>query len=92
MRMPDRLTFALHVDPASGANRVVVTKDDWRGMHVHIASYNTVPTAAGLASSAAGYAALVAALVSLYGAEESYPGEFTAIARQGSGSACRSST
>jgi diphosphomevalonate decarboxylase len=78
------------VDTANGANRVVVTKDDWRGMHVHIASYNTFPTAAGLASSAAGYAALVAALVRLFGAEESYPGEFTAIARQGSGSACRS--
>ena len=78
------------VDPATGENRVVVTKDEWSGMHVHVASYNTFPTAAGLASSAAGYAALVAALVRLYGAEESYPGEFTAIARQGSGSACRS--
>ena len=70
--------------------QLVVTKADWTGMHVHIASYNTFPTAAGLASSAAGYAALVAALVQLYGAKESYPGEFTAIARQGSGSACRS--
>jgi len=40
--------------------------------------------------SAAGYAALVAALVQLFGAKESYPGELTAIARQGSGSACRS--
>lgn len=69
---------------------VIVSKDDWKGMHVHIASYNTFPTAAGLASSAAGYAALVAALVRLYGAKESFPGEFTAIARQGSGSACRS--
>ena len=78
------------VDPATGENRVVVTKGEWSGMHVHIASYNTFPTAAGLASSAAGYAALVAALVRLFGAEESYPGEFTAIARQGSGSACRS--
>lgn len=59
-------------------------------MHVHIASYNTFPTAAGLASSAAGYAALVASLVQLYNAKESYEGQFTAIARQGSGSACRS--
>ena len=77
------------IDPET--KRVIVSKDEWRkGMHVHIASYNTFPTAAGLASSAAGYAALVAALVHLYGAVESYPGEFTAIARQGSGSACRS--
>ncbi|KAL7537361.1 hypothetical protein ACHAWF_005739 [Thalassiosira exigua] len=70
--------------------RVVVAKDQWKDMRVHVASYNTFPTAAGLASSAAGYAALVAALVRLFGAKESYPGEFTAIARQGSGSACRS--
>ena len=76
------------IDPET--KRVIVSKDEWKGMHVHIASYNTFPTAAGLASSAAGYAALVAALVQLYGAVESYPGEFTAIARQGSGSACRS--
>ncbi|KAL7472281.1 hypothetical protein ACHAXS_012614 [Conticribra weissflogii] len=76
------------VDPSSG--KILVSKDDWKKMPVHIASYNTFPTAAGLASSAAGYAALVAALVELYGAKESYPGEFTAIARQGSGSACRS--
>jgi len=76
------------VDPDT--NQVIVSKDSWKGMNVHIASYNTFPTAAGLASSAAGYAALVAALVQLYGAKESYPGEFTAIARQGSGSACRS--
>ncbi|KAL9181523.1 hypothetical protein ACHAXT_010328 [Thalassiosira profunda] len=76
------------VDPDT--KQVVVSKEDWKGMHVHIASYNTFPTAAGLASSAAGYAALVAALVQLFGAKESYPHEFTAIARQGSGSACRS--
>lgn len=76
------------VDPDT--NEVLVSKDDWKKMNVHIASYNTFPTAAGLASSAAGYAALVAALIQLFGAKESYSGEFTAIARQGSGSACRS--
>lgn len=69
---------------------VLVSKEEWKTMHVHIASYNTFPTAAGLASSAAGYAALVASLVALYNAVEQYPGQFTAIARQGSGSACRS--
>ena len=76
------------VDPVT--KEVLVSKEGWGGMNVHIASYNTFPTAAGLASSAAGYAALVAALVRLFGARETYPGEFTAIARQGSGSACRS--
>ena len=62
----------------------------WSNYKIHVSSYNTFPTAAGLASSAAGYAALVAALVELLQAKESYPGEFSTIARQGSGSACRS--
>ncbi|XP_062996934.1 diphosphomevalonate decarboxylase [Elgaria multicarinata webbii] len=53
---------------------------------VHIASENNFPTAAGLASSAAGYACLVYTLARLYGVE----GELSEVARQGSGSACRS--
>ncbi|KAL4642097.1 diphosphomevalonate decarboxylase [Arapaima gigas] len=53
---------------------------------VHICSENNFPTAAGLASSAAGYACLVYTLSRLLGVE----GELSAIARQGSGSACRS--
>ncbi|XP_015277272.1 PREDICTED: diphosphomevalonate decarboxylase [Gekko japonicus] len=53
---------------------------------VHMASENNFPTAAGLASSAAGYACLVYALAKLYGVE----GELSEVARQGSGSACRS--
>lgn len=53
---------------------------------VHICSINNFPTAAGLASSAAGYACLVYSLAKLYGVE----GELSEIARQGSGSACRS--
>lgn len=60
------------------------------GWHVHIVSRNTFPTAAGLASSAAGYACLVHTLADVYGAVESYPGELSTIARMGSGSACRS--
>ena len=54
---------------------------------MHIVSSNNFPTAAGLASSAAGYACLVFTLASLYGISDE---ELTAIARQGSGSACRS--
>ncbi|GFO45988.1 diphosphomevalonate decarboxylase [Plakobranchus ocellatus] len=54
--------------------------------HVHIVSENNFPTAAGLASSAAGYACLVYALSKLFEVN----GEISDIARQGSGSACRS--
>uniref|UniRef100_A0A3Q2DFQ6 Diphosphomevalonate decarboxylase n=1 Tax=Cyprinodon variegatus TaxID=28743 RepID=A0A3Q2DFQ6_CYPVA len=53
---------------------------------VHICSVNNFPTAAGLASSAAGYACLVYTLAQAFGVE----GELSGIARQGSGSACRS--
>jgi diphosphomevalonate decarboxylase len=53
---------------------------------VHICSENNFPTAAGLASSAAGYACLVSALCKLYGIK----GDISALARRGSGSACRS--
>ncbi|KAM4631319.1 diphosphomevalonate decarboxylase isoform 2-T2 [Polymixia lowei] len=53
---------------------------------VHICSVNNFPTAAGLASSAAGFACLVFTLARVYGVE----GELSGIARQGSGSACRS--
>uniref|UniRef100_A0A2L2YMZ7 Diphosphomevalonate decarboxylase n=1 Tax=Parasteatoda tepidariorum TaxID=114398 RepID=A0A2L2YMZ7_PARTP len=55
-------------------------------LSLHICSENNFPTAAGLASSAAGFACLVVALSGLYGIKE----DLSAIARQGSGSACRS--
>lgn len=54
---------------------------------LHICSENNFPTAAGLASSAAGYACFVYTLASLYGIESE---ELSAIGRLGSGSACRS--
>ncbi|KZT10878.1 Diphosphomevalonate decarboxylase [Laetiporus sulphureus 93-53] len=56
---------------------------------VHICSRNNFPTAAGLASSASGFAALVSSLAALYSLPAS-PSELSLIARQGSGSACRS--
>lgn len=40
--------------------------NDWK---IHICSKNNFPTAAGLASSAAGYACLTAALAKLYKVE-----------------------
>jgi diphosphomevalonate decarboxylase len=69
---------------------VIVKKEDWPQYKVHICSENNFPTAAGLASSASGFACLVYALAQLYGIQEQYPGELSSIARVGSGSACRS--
>ena len=56
---------------------------------MHVVSENNFPTAAGLASSAAGFAALVRAIADLYQLPQG-EGELSKIARQGSGSACRS--
>lgn len=83
-----RLLAQDRVDPATG--EVIVKKEDWADYHIHISSVNTFPTGAGLASSAAGLACFVTCLAKLFNAKEQYPGQFTAIARQGSGSASRS--
>lgn len=56
---------------------------------LHLVSENNFPTAAGLASSAAGFAALVAAIAQLFQLPQSMS-ELSKIARKGSGSACRS--
>ncbi|WRT67643.1 diphosphomevalonate decarboxylase [Kwoniella shivajii] len=56
---------------------------------LRIASYNNFPTAAGLASSASGLAALVASLAKLFQLPQN-ASQLSIIARQGSGSACRS--
>lgn len=68
---------------------IKIAKKDWENLHLHIASYNNFPTAAGLASSAAGFACLVFALAKLMNAKEDQS-QLSGIARQGSGSACRS--
>ncbi|KAL0382737.1 UNVERIFIED_CONTAM: Diphosphomevalonate decarboxylase 2 [Sesamum calycinum] len=68
---------------------VKITKKDWEKLHVHIVSYNNFPTAAGLASSAAGLACLVFSLAKLMNVKDDHS-RLSAIARQGSGSACRS--
>ncbi|XP_029347260.1 diphosphomevalonate decarboxylase-like isoform X1 [Acyrthosiphon pisum] len=54
---------------------------------IRVCSENNFPTAAGLASSAAGYACLVYTLANAFGLVN---GDLPSIARQGSGSACRS--
>jgi diphosphomevalonate decarboxylase len=56
---------------------------------LRLVSVNNFPTAAGLASSAAGFAALVRAIADLYKLPQTAT-ELSLIARQGSGSACRS--
>lgn len=58
-------------------------------MTLKLVSVNNFPTAAGLASSAAGFAALVRAIANLYELPHS-PTQLSLVARQGSGSACRS--
>ena len=68
---------------------IKIAKKDWEKLHLHIAPHNNFPTAAGLASSAAGFACLVFALAKLMNVNED-PSQLSAIARQGSGSACRS--
>ncbi|KAK1263091.1 hypothetical protein QJS04_geneDACA008479 [Acorus gramineus] len=68
---------------------ICIKREDWEGLHVHIASFNNFPTAAGLASSAAGFACLVFALAKLMNVKEETT-ELSSVARQGSGSACRS--
>ncbi|KAG5533049.1 hypothetical protein RHGRI_027325 [Rhododendron griersonianum] len=75
-----------YVDEKKG---IKITKKEWENLHVHIASYNNFPTAAGLASSAAGFACLVFALAKLMNVKDDL-GTLSSIARQGSGSACRS--
>lgn len=57
------------------------------GLSIH--THNDVPTAAGLASSASGFAALVKAMNGLMGWQLS-PQQLSIVARMGSGSACRS--
>lgn len=60
--------------------------EEFLSWKVHVCSVNNFPTAAGLASSAAGYACLVSALAKLYNVKS----DVSSIARLGSGSACRS--
>lgn len=56
---------------------------------LQIVSENNFPTAAGLASSAAGFAALVSSIAQLFELPQDMS-ELSKIARKGSGSACRS--
>jgi len=61
--------------------RTLIAADEWVHYNLQIVSVNNFPTAAGLASSAAGYACFTKCLAELYGVKESYPGELTTVAR-----------
>ncbi|GGB82977.1 hypothetical protein GCM10011352_06000 [Marinobacterium zhoushanense] len=75
------------------ASRVSAFIDLFRSRHPELAfrvhSVNNIPTAAGLASSASGFAALTKALDDAFGLGLS-PTQQSVAARLGSGSACRS--
>ncbi|TAN36187.1 MAG: diphosphomevalonate decarboxylase [Verrucomicrobia bacterium] len=88
--------FALNgklVAPESSfARRAAAFLDFFRptsDFHFEVTAHNTVPTAAGLASSASGFAALTLALNKLFGWKLERR-QLSILARLGSGSACRS--
>lgn len=85
--------FFLNGVAASDAERIKISRfvDYFRqnGQHVRIESRNYFPTAAGLASSASGFAALATALNHEFGLEIDKEA-LSRITRKGSGSACRS--
>jgi len=89
----DRFLFAGGEAPGM-AGRVTACLGDFRHRvgataYAEVESDNNFPTAAGLASSASGFAALVVAADAALGAGL-HPGELAEIARRASGSAARS--
>lgn len=75
-------------------NQIVQFLDRFRSLykikdHFTISTQNSFPTSAGLASSSSGFAALTKGLNKLYNLNLSEK-ELSILARQGSGSACRS--
>ncbi len=67
----------------------LLRKKSGKPWHAQVESANNFPTGAGIASSAAGFAALALAGSSALGLELS-EAQLSALARRGSGSACRS--
>src|SRR5699024_29726 len=68
---------------------LIRNKGDRLNLFAHIQSENAVPTAAGFASSASGFAALAGAATKALEMDIDLPA-LSSITRQGSGSACRS--
>lgn len=69
---------------------MIFKKEDLLKRKVRVESINNFPTASGLASSSSGLSCLSYILARLYGVKEEFPGEYSMLARLGSGSACRS--
>ena len=67
--------------PFQQAGQTLIAAGEWPQYKLQIVSVNNFPTAAGLASSAAGYACFTRCLAQLYGVQDSYPGELTTVAR-----------
>lgn len=90
----DETTLNGDVAPAGFASKVSVFLDLVRELagdtrRARVTTVNSVPTAAGLASSAAGFAALAVAASDAYGLDLD-PRALSRLARRGSGSASRS--
>lgn len=89
-------TVRAHAQPVvigQSQGSISVSREQWPQYKLLIDSVNNFPTAAGLASSASGLAALAVALSAMYRIDSvppPFPGWLTTVARQGSGSACRS--
>jgi len=77
-------------DFLSDEGAVLIAKADWPQYKLRIISENNFPTAAGLASSASGFACFTKCLATVFNVQETFDGDLSSIARQGSGSACRS--
>jgi diphosphomevalonate decarboxylase len=81
--------FAIRLQEFLDLFRPGWTEQGFSPTYYKISTYINIPIAAGLASSACGYAALVKALDHLYNWQLTEP-ELSILARIGSGSACRS--
>jgi len=83
-------------DPGAAAKVFRHLDRVWRSLHSEprppcvVASVNHLPTAAGLASSASGFAALTLAAAGAFGLDLDDRAALSALARRGSGSAARS--
>jgi diphosphomevalonate decarboxylase len=90
----DRFLLDGKEETGEAYNRVVsfldlIRRQAGKNIHAKVESINDVPTAAGFASSASGFAALAAAGSKAIGMELDNQ-ELSRLTRQGSGSACRS--
>lgn len=91
--LADRDSAELNGKPATDEDLKKITAflDLFRapGEHYRVVTENNIPTAAGVASSASGFAALTSAILALKGLEIPLKGQ-SMLARLGSGSAARS--